>query len=234
VHLAAVMLAGKAVRRLVQEAHDQKQQPELRQVQQTFVGEVVVERYVGADLTPIRDEYDRLKQEEQNHGHHGPRAEDQVAQDAVEPIKITIGVPCRKADVGQVHFGCAPGSAAALVSQLLAEGEILFLRCLEPEACFLHVVGELPYLIRSNVGSGFSCKQLGYILIGARAVKEAGQLPLHGLETEEIAFSRCSTAMIFSPSSSSSRTTSSGSSMGGRPARCAFWASPEVRRRGLR
>ena len=90
--------------------------------------------------------------------------------------------------MGQVHFGCAPGSAAALVSQLLAEGEILFLRCLEPEACFLHVVGELPYLIRSNVGSGFSCKQLGYILIGARAVKEAGQLPLHGLETEEIAF----------------------------------------------
>ena len=46
--------------------------------------------------------------------------------------------------MSDVDFGFSFGAAAALRDQLLAEGEVLFLRGLVPEVGLFHVLGEEP------------------------------------------------------------------------------------------
>lgn len=149
--LASEVFAGEAVSSLVNEAQDQQQDPELSDVKEALVGEVVEERSIGADEAPVIDKDRHFKGKEQQNCEHTPSAVDEIARGTIEPAEVPIRIPCREADVRQIDLRLT--AASPLGNQLLAEGEISLLIGLEPEVGFVHLLGEPAHTFRVEVGA---------------------------------------------------------------------------------
>jgi hypothetical protein len=186
VHLAAIVLAGESVCRLVEEPEKQEEQPELEQIEEALAREVVKQWNVRTDDMPLGDEDKAFEEEEENRRQHRPAAVHKSDDARIEPRQVAVWIPRREADVGHVDLGFTLRPAMALGGQLFMQGNILFLWRLIPEIRLIHVLGKEPSLIRRELCAGLLVKQRCGFVIGTHAIEERCQLPLQRRKAEVV------------------------------------------------
>src|SRR5215831_10337158 len=180
--LAAVVFAGEAMRAFMEKADDEDQDPKPCKVADALLGEVEEHRRVRRDHVPVMNYHDRFRGEEQNNSEQGPAAVDEAARCSIEPVEVSIRVPCRKADVRDVEFSLC--SSFALGQQLLAHGKVLILVALVPERRILHPVGECAYFLAVHLRTGLTRKFVCDLLVRSLSIEYLEQLPLSWRQPE--------------------------------------------------
>jgi len=171
VDLTAIMLAGEAVRRFMDESQAEEQKPELRKVEKRLVGEVVIQRNIRTKVLPLNNEHHRFETEQKHHGEHAPPAENKASGDAVQRRQVSIRIPRREADVReiQLRFTIRPATTLGLESRAVCE--ILFLRRLVPEIHLIHIGGEEFDIFRRELSSALFVETCGNLVVAADTVE---------------------------------------------------------------
>src|SRR5690348_944056 len=175
---SAIMLAGQAVRCLVEKSQATEQEPEFHQVANTFFRKVVITESVRSDLAPALEKYVGRKSKESKRQEGEPAAVNELGF-FMEASQILVRIPMGDNEHGQVtHLGFALRSFVTLLCSLSRAAYVGFLRRPVPDV--FQSTGKLLYVVGGVLDTQVLIGVICNFPIRPLAIEQLGQFPLEG------------------------------------------------------